>query len=885
MSNEAFSLIGTVDVNPSTALTGLKAVERGAEDTASRLDRIGTSIGKGLSRAISIGLGDVGKAVDSLLSITESGLRGIPVVGSAIAATFHEVSGVLVEATSRGYAYNDTLKQQRIQLDLVTGSATETKRELSEISEIAFKTNVGRGFLVDAVQDLQLFNVDGQRALDLVRALSNQATATGGGEGRVASLTDLMERILETGKLDTRTIRQLIKNKVPIYDILVDELKVSQQKAKQLISSGALSGDDLITILTHAFTGPKWTQAAEDMTQTVDGLTQRYNAGVNKLLGVATQPAYNTSIKALNEAVGAVRGPQAGQIAAGAQAAIAPVTALMEQVGSALKSGDIFGGALAAGQSITAGLAKGVKDTASTAIGAVTDLGTAGIGALKDVWQSHSPSQVAATIGGDFVEGLAFGKGGQGGLASEESKEKLRKALEELISDPRVQALIDTIGKGEGTFNPRTGERTYNKMFAGYRFSLGSGEGAFRRTPFFNPKTGKMDISTATGLGQFIHPTWAGVSDALGGLSIGSPHDQELGMVELMRERGMLGPLMRGDVRTAIRRGSGEWASLPGSTSKQPQQKMEGALDVYNSRLGVYQGAGGSAISASNPLPVSIISAPGLPAGAMSAVDPNAPVVAGADSITNSVGAISTSLLLLPKALEPISVEFDKIGDAAEGAGERSAIAVEKISKRVHGLGGELRDIGFTTENMRGIFESSFQDAFSHTQGGFKAMLSTFVIDFAQAVEQMVIKAESAKLSEILFGDGTSGGKKGLLSSIFGAIIHGIAGGASGGGGGGAGGGIHEAGHIGGFAGGGTFVVGGAGGIDSKFVGFMATPGEEVSVRTPAQQRAGSRESHVHHSGYIEMREPPRRPPTTYGVRSGSREIRDALLGMLTRRR
>jgi hypothetical protein len=42
-----------------------------------------------------------------------------------------------------------------------------------------------------------------------------------------------------------------------------------------------------------------------------------------------------------------------------------------------------------------------------------------------------------------------------------------------------------------------------------------------------------------------------------------------------------------------------------------------------------------------------------------------------------------------------------------------------------------------------------------------------------------------------------------------------------------------------GFASGGSFTVGGSGGTDSQLVAFRATPGEEVSVRTPAQQGGG----------------------------------------------
>lgn len=42
-----------------------------------------------------------------------------------------------------------------------------------------------------------------------------------------------------------------------------------------------------------------------------------------------------------------------------------------------------------------------------------------------------------------------------------------------------------------------------------------------------------------------------------------------------------------------------------------------------------------------------------------------------------------------------------------------------------------------------------------------------------------------------------------------------------------------------GFANGGSFTVGGAGGTDSQVVAFKATPGEEVSIRTPGQQSEG----------------------------------------------
>ena len=56
-----------------------------------------------------------------------------------------------------------------------------------------------------------------------------------------------------------------------------------------------------------------------------------------------------------------------------------------------------------------------------------------------------------------------------------------------------------------------------------------------------------------------------------------------------------------------------------------------------------------------------------------------------------------------------------------------------------------------------------------------------------------------------------------------------------------------------GFAGGGSFVVGGRGGTDSVPVAFMATPGEQVSVRTPGQQQGGGVNVIVHNYGRQEV--------------------------------
>jgi muramidase (phage lysozyme) len=779
-------------------------VEGDVSSFAERVNGLLGSVGSKLNTGLKIALGDFGTAVDSLVSITEAGLRGIPVVGEGIAAAYHEVSGTLLDATQRGLAYNDSLRQQQIQLGLVAKDAAEVKRELTEIGDIAFRTNVGRGFLANAVEDLQLFNVEGQRALDLERALAIQATATGGGEGRASALTDLIERVLETGKFDTRTVRQFIRQKVPIYDIFAEELQLSKQEVIKKINSGAFSGDDLITVLTHAFTGPKWTQAAEEMTQTVGGLTQRYNAAVNKLLGIATQPIHATTVDFLRQAVDAVRGPGAAGAATSIQSAISPVTSLLEQVGGALKSGDIFGGAVSAGNSIVSGLEKGIEEKTSVAVDAVKGLGTAGINALNDVWDSHSPSQVAADIGGMVVEGFAHGKGGRGGLASEESKQKLRKAVEELLQEPAIQSFLKIIQRSE----LGAGERDpYSRAFGhGGHIdpnTLDPSGSNWYGERVFSPTLGRSVMTHAFGAYQFEPGTFRSLARQLG-LTDVSPQSQDMAAVlDLLRHRGAVPSIMGGDVRGAMSKTSGEWESF----ALRLRRGQTGDLQTLFNQLTV----GGSPISPSNPMPVSVVSGDltggvGVLARQPAPADQSAPTILGHMvskedlDLTAGLKEMADSVSLVGSHAKDSGLYIEGIGDvaqkevvpalvimgqlmaedaqAAQNFGQSGGDALEKLRGRVHSLGESFREMGFTAANISKRLSDYFGGALlaglRHDWHSFFSTLEHDAEDFLVRLAKQEIQQGLLKLFSPKQGVGTDnggeggGGFTGLLKGLFG---------------------------------------------------------------------------------------------------------------------
>ncbi len=170
----------------------------------------------------------------------------------------------------------------------------------------------------------------------------------------------------------------------------------------------------------------------------------------------------------------------------------------------------------------------------------------------------------------------------------------------ELLRDPRVRAMLDTIAFAEGT-NSNYGRvvfgtvlgasdrnAPYNRSFVGKRNVVVND---FNRHPNLAVRWANgQPPSSAAGRYQFLYSTWKGLN-----MPDFSPRSQDLGAIKLMQRRGMIEPLLRGDFTGAIHKGAPEWASLPvtsgGSYYGGQGAKTLGDLrGVYSNSLRRYEG-------------------------------------------------------------------------------------------------------------------------------------------------------------------------------------------------------------------------------------------------------------------------------------------------------
>lgn len=158
-----------------------------------------------------------------------------------------------------------------------------------------------------------------------------------------------------------------------------------------------------------------------------------------------------------------------------------------------------------------------------------------------------------------------------------------------------------------------------------------------------------------------------------------------------------------------------------------------------------------------------------------------------------------------------------------------------EVTKAIEDIKAKLEELEKTADvlaiKMRGTWQSAFTDEMKK------------VIKGAESLED-AIRNMAARIVDVLLDMALQVTANQIWQTVLGPIMGGVSGGTSSGilgffsglFGGGANAGI--AGDISLFQHGGSFKVGGNGGVDSRLVRFMATPGEEVTIRTPEQQRA-----------------------------------------------
>lgn len=139
--------------------------------------------------------------------------------------------------------------------------------------------------------------------------------------------------------------------------------------------------------------------------------------------------------------------------------------------------------------------------------------------------------------------------------------------LEAAYADPRFRALLGVIRDAEGVSRHADPYR----VAGGGRDTLDQLDTPEFRMWGFTDKTGKSDVSSATGAYQFLRGTWRNLQNKYG-FSDFHPRTQDLAALALIKDAGAFSNVRQGDYLGAINKIRHIWASLPGAGYNQQER-------------------------------------------------------------------------------------------------------------------------------------------------------------------------------------------------------------------------------------------------------------------------------------------------------------------------
>lgn len=155
-----------------------------------------------------------------------------------------------------------------------------------------------------------------------------------------------------------------------------------------------------------------------------------------------------------------------------------------------------------------------------------------------------------------------------------EPKLTRRQQAEMYLQEPNMRRYLDLLSYSEGTT-----KNGYNTTFGGGRL-----EDLSKHPNIIWGKTGDGK-TTATGRYQFLGRTFNEQAQKLGLTDFG-PQSQDLAAVSLIMQRGAVQDILNGDIDSANRKLSKEWASLPYNNSPHQKQKTVEEIAQEWERLG-----------------------------------------------------------------------------------------------------------------------------------------------------------------------------------------------------------------------------------------------------------------------------------------------------------
>jgi tape measure domain-containing protein len=600
-SIQAFALKATIAVDNAKGSAALKQTEKEVDAIGQRFQKLGPEITKSMAGAERAGAGfgksfsnsataviqgsfqNMGQTLGSLIGTAVAPGIGTAIgstIGSAVDTAFGKAAGVVQELIGRGMDLNRQLEVAKVHFTAFYGSEKEAVAELENLKKLSTTSGLDMRVLIEGAHRLEEYTDDLKLTDVVLKAATDQSAKFGSGVEGFNSIADALGLITERGELTSKMMLKLYKQGIDVPKLLAEATGKSEAYVKQAIAKGRINAAAAARMVSEGIERESGGYAAYIGQTTTYGREQVAGALTTTRAAEGTQNLMRAQRDLLGVEIKALQSETAGQL----------TKFIDDTTGKML---DMIERATKSGVRVVGGLAEGILsgDSMTTLKGAFSTLSGSAVDLLKGAFQIQSPSELTAKqVGEPMGEGLGVGMVRKfRGFMQGQGAVEIRQTLEDLLKDPKIQALLGTIQWAEGG--------ALNKIVGGRTVPLSSAH-----PNIVGMRTSKGP-STAAGNYQITGTNWRRLQGQLGPLDFSSARDQAIAALAIMTgHSGGMAALQSGDPARMRALAAKDWTSTPGSTIGGGGQKGAGSWFSHFNQL-----AGGTAIDMSNPMPVRVV--------------------------------------------------------------------------------------------------------------------------------------------------------------------------------------------------------------------------------------------------------------------------------------
>lgn len=220
-------------------------------------------------------------------ALVSAGLNALSVAaGNLLSQLARTAAQAIATVVNTGLEFNQQMENYSLAFENLLGDAGAAADALAAIKEDAAKTPFDVAGLVSANRLLISTGQSAEQARQVINALGNAVSASGGGNDELQRMAANLQQIANVGKAEAVDIKQFAYAGIDIYGLLADYTGKTREEVQDL----TVSYDLLATALTAASAeGGRYAGAMEAYSQTLKGQLDTLKDNSAQLAGALTE--------------------------------------------------------------------------------------------------------------------------------------------------------------------------------------------------------------------------------------------------------------------------------------------------------------------------------------------------------------------------------------------------------------------------------------------------------------------------------------------------------------------------------------------------------------------------------------------------------------------